>query len=142
MRGFPKFNPRRCTGCEVCSNMCPTKAIEIIDNYTQKTRKVKLWFGACIFCGNCRDFCPDEVIELTDKPIPPSPNKWIFEELEIELAACENCGKNYYPAALYEKVNRSIIKNYKNYKLREKFKKVCSKCKLLHYAKIFTKTLS
>jgi formate hydrogenlyase subunit 6/NADH:ubiquinone oxidoreductase subunit I len=139
MRGTPQFNHKTCTGCGACSNVCPTRAIEIIDNYQSNKRKIRLWLGACIFCGNCRDFCPEHAIELTDKPVAPSPSKWIFEELETELAVCEKCDKLFSPSPLYEKVNELMLRDYQQ---RETFKKICERCKRLYYAKIYTKTLS
>lgn len=137
MRGAPQFNPKRCTGCGACSNVCPTRAIEIIDDYRINMRKIRLWLGACIFCGNCRDFCPEYAIELTDRPVAPSSKKWVFKELEIELAVCEKCGKTFSPILLHEKVNELKLRGYQS---REKLETFCEKCKRLHYAKIYTKT--
>ncbi|MEM0049235.1 MAG: 4Fe-4S binding protein [Candidatus Bathyarchaeia archaeon] len=134
MSGSPKFIPKKCTGCGACVNICPTKAIEFIDDCAKKIREIKIWLGACIFCGNCNHFCPEKAIELKDNLIAPSPNKWIFEKLTIRLATCEKCGQVFSPAPLYEKINNLLtLKNYN---------KLCLRCKQMYYAEIYSKTMA
>ena len=138
MRGSPRFNHNRCTGCGACSNICPTQAIEIIDDQQNNLRKIELWLGACIFCGYCRDICPEGAIELLNEPVPPSPHKKIFEEVEVELAICEVCGKAFSSASLYRKIN---IPKGRDFQPKDKFQTICEKCRRLSYAKIYARTM-
>lgn len=44
-----------CNGCQLCSKICPTNSIKMID----KTPK---WFSTCEQCMRCVNFCPNKSI--------------------------------------------------------------------------------
>ena len=50
----------KCLGCEACQEICPVKAVEVID------RKAVVDFGICINCGRCIKECPFEAIALLE----------------------------------------------------------------------------
>jgi len=72
-RGEQDFDKSRCKGCGLCANMCPNKAIEMIDIKENGTMKKypKIDLGKCCFCGLCQDICPESAIKLT-RNIPKS----------------------------------------------------------------------
>ncbi len=67
--GFEAFvHSEKCTGCTICIDRCPMKAIDIIDDIAS----VKS--AECIGCGLCVTACPTEAIELkARKPVPSIP---------------------------------------------------------------------
>jgi len=44
-----------CNGCQICSKICPTKSIKIIENKP-------VWTSTCEQCMRCVNFCPKEAI--------------------------------------------------------------------------------
>ena len=101
-RGRPRFNVDGCIGCGACSQVCPPKCIEVIDdlNSTPPKRLLIQHLDACIVCGQCERYCPTrEGIRMT--------SEWDFagfgpedfeERIEKELVMCEICGDLLAPA--------------------------------------------
>ena len=52
MRSRPKVFKDECVGCEKCKNVCPAKAITMVDGKPKIDRK------KCITCFCCQEFCP------------------------------------------------------------------------------------
>lgn len=48
----PECNKSKCIGCQKCFNMCPAKAIKMVNNKPVIDRK------KCIKCYCCQEFCP------------------------------------------------------------------------------------
>ncbi|MCX7802374.1 MAG: 4Fe-4S binding protein [Meiothermus ruber] len=55
-----------CTLCPVCSNVCPTKAVERERAPGGEEYVLKLNVSACTGCGACLESCPPQVISLTE----------------------------------------------------------------------------
>lgn len=101
-RGRPRFNVDGCVGCGACSQVCPSKCIEVIDDLdsTPPKRVLIQHLDACIVCGQCERYCPtQEGIRMT--------REWDFagfgpedfeERIEKELVLCEICGDLLAPA--------------------------------------------
>ncbi len=51
------LNPSRCTRCQECLDVCPTK-VNIFDVVRKRPTE-------CILCGACADACPNNALELT-----------------------------------------------------------------------------
>ena len=49
---FPKLDKKCCIGCGKCAQLCPAKAIAMIDHKPRINRKI------CIHCFCCQEFCP------------------------------------------------------------------------------------
>lgn len=52
----PTLKPAVCVGCEVCYNICPVKAIAMVDKKPKIDRK------KCIRCFCCQEFCPQSAM--------------------------------------------------------------------------------
>jgi ferredoxin len=52
-RNFKVYD--NCNGCQLCSKICPTQSIKIID-------KKPKWLSTCEQCMRCVNFCPNESI--------------------------------------------------------------------------------
>ena len=54
---FPHPNVK-CIGCGQCAEICPRKAIKIVD------KKVKIDYSKCIKCYCCQEICSYNAIDL------------------------------------------------------------------------------
>lgn len=71
------INGKRCKGCEVCSKICPTKAITMkIDANGELFANVD--YKKCIYCNKCHTACPYKVVEI----IEPKGYKKVSKEIE------------------------------------------------------------
>jgi NAD-dependent dihydropyrimidine dehydrogenase PreA subunit len=64
-----KVDEAKCTGCEVCVNVCPTEAISMVND------KARIDGEKCIDCGRCVQVCPQEAIYYdvqTRQNFPPN----------------------------------------------------------------------
>ncbi len=56
---------KMCTGCGVCSNVCPNKCIEMISDPIEGFLYPVINYADCINCNNCKEICP--IINKTKK---------------------------------------------------------------------------
>lgn len=49
-----------CIKCRTCQKVCPSSAIEIVEN------EFIIDLKKCIFCGNCAFYCPVKAINMTE----------------------------------------------------------------------------
>ena len=54
---LPLIDLRRCTGCGICAQLCPTHAVELLHGKATITRP-----DACSFCEVCETYCPSGAI--------------------------------------------------------------------------------
>lgn len=62
-RGRIEFNREKCIGCQLCSRVCPAKAIEVIED--EKGKRPVFLIYRCIYCGQCAEVCPTKAITLS-----------------------------------------------------------------------------
>lgn len=56
---YPEIDPERCTGCQLCVDICPTNAL------AQVAGKAALVHpDLCTYCTVCEDKCPEDAIAL------------------------------------------------------------------------------
>lgn len=68
-RGEHSFDEEKCIGCGLCANVCPNKAIKMVETSDGKRPEIDL--SKCSFCGLCEDICPTGALKLT-KGLPKS----------------------------------------------------------------------
>lgn len=74
-RGKIALNRDKCTGCQLCIKICPTKAIE----FMPEEKKVKIFVSRCCFCAQCNDICPTGALSMTDEFMLSSYEKYSDE---------------------------------------------------------------
>jgi len=101
-RGRPKFDEKECVGCGGCANVCPSNAIELIDNPEEKKRILIHHPDKCIFCGECERNCITEKgIRLTQEfdisyfDTPETVENKVGNLEEYEEGAVEEYGEVY-----------------------------------------------
>ncbi len=131
-RGKPLYDRDKCIGCGACSQVCPAKAITVVDQGS--TRVLRVWHGHCAFCGRCEDTCPWEAIKLSREYVIVTYNKEEAEDkLELELAACASCGSYFTTSRqlskIVELVEESINKRGASLEEYRKLISLCPPCR-------------
>lgn len=65
LRGRPVWDMKLCVGCELCSQICPAGAVEMIGKGLEA--EIKLYVDRCIFCAQCAEDCPVGAISMTEE---------------------------------------------------------------------------
>jgi heterodisulfide reductase subunit A len=60
---IPVIDEDECSGCGLCEQTCPFKAIQVEE--TEKGRKAKVIAASCKGCGACGAGCPQKAITMT-----------------------------------------------------------------------------
>jgi len=61
---IPVVNPQLCKGCEVCVEICPDNAIEIVE------KKSFIDYNRCTCCGVCDRVCRYGALEVKHPQMP------------------------------------------------------------------------
>ncbi len=131
-RGYPQVDAEKCTGCGACEQVCPTRAIELIDG--EEKRVVKFKYEKCISCASCEEACPEDAIEMAaERPPPTRDRKAIGTSVEVGLAKCLDCSTPFVPSRQLRALSDRIVSNVGEYKaLRDEIERaasICAKCR-------------
>ncbi|MCS7179964.1 MAG: 4Fe-4S binding protein [bacterium] len=95
-RGKPQYNEDECVGCGGCFQVCPSNAIDMIDNLEDKKRILIHNPDKCIFCGECERNCiTKKGIKLTEQfdiSYLKEPEE-VTHKVEHNLILCIFCGE-------------------------------------------------
>jgi len=95
-RGKVEFDDKECVGCGACVEVCPAKALELVDDLKTGKRQIIHHYDICIFCGQCQANClTKKGIKLTqeyDLAFLKDRDKQITS-VEKNLVFCECCGE-------------------------------------------------
>jgi NAD(P)H-quinone oxidoreductase subunit I len=78
VRGLLKWDPEKCTGCQLCVKDCPADALHM-DIIDRKAKRFVMHYHAdrCIYCGQCVVNCRFDCLEL-------SSHNWELAALAVE----------------------------------------------------------
>ena len=62
-RGFPFVTPEKCNGCKRCTRVCPSGALEIVDQEDGGRHHITN-IARCTRCQQCEEECPQDAIHL------------------------------------------------------------------------------
>lgn len=95
-RGITRYDETTCIGCGACAQVCPAKAIEMVDDLTgaKPVRRLTIRYDVCIFCGHCALNCTTEtgIYNSKDYDLATLDRSSLFTSIEKELVVCEGCG--------------------------------------------------
>jgi hydrogenase-4 component H len=96
-RGKPKFVEAECIGCGACAQVCPARAIEVVNvvEGSGGRRTLTVHHDHCIFCGQCHRYCTTkEGIVLTNEYETGTYDRSLaISSVEKELVVCQECGE-------------------------------------------------
>jgi hydrogenase-4 component H len=94
-RGKPEFNEAECVGCNACAEVCPARAIEVVDDKAAKTRTLIHHQDQCIYCQQCEKACiTKKGITLTREYDLATYDRTRSVTTSIKkLVICDNCGE-------------------------------------------------
>lgn len=82
---------RKCTGCNNCAIICPTKIIVIRDGYPQ----VDFSAAGCTFCGECVRVCTPGALHRNEEAEPWAIKARVSEKCLAERGVeCRICGEH------------------------------------------------
>ena len=88
-----KLSPEKCRLSGICASVCPTDALQFLENNQGKELSFKM--GLCVGCEACVYICPEEALEI-DKEIDlgllSSPQQTI---MKLKYRFCTSCGKQF-----------------------------------------------
>ncbi|WP_456375276.1 4Fe-4S dicluster domain-containing protein [Thiolapillus sp.] len=87
----PQIQPRQCTGCDACINLCATQALRY--ERDEDIARYKINAPMCSGCGICVDACTQNAIQL--KPW----GHWEEESLSLSHGTCRRCGNDFHVPA-------------------------------------------
>jgi len=96
-RGKPKFIEAECIGCGACAQVCPARAIDVVDAVDEGVgrRTLTIHHDHCIFCGQCHRYCTtQEGVVLTNEFETGTYDRaQAVATVEKELVICQECGE-------------------------------------------------
>lgn len=86
LRGFHTNDWEKCIGCGTCEDICPTKAITMVERLDVDEKAGALQqrpaidYGRCCFCALCVDTCTTDSLEMSNEYIYANddPDKFFF----------------------------------------------------------------
>ncbi|MFA4966940.1 MAG: 4Fe-4S dicluster domain-containing protein [Candidatus Margulisiibacteriota bacterium] len=98
-RGKPQFYEHDCVGCNACAEVCPARAIEVVDDKEKQLRTLTHHQDICIYCQQCELACitGKGIILTKEFDLATFDRKSSITQSKKKLVICENCGEIIAP---------------------------------------------
>ncbi|MBL7197430.1 MAG: 4Fe-4S binding protein [Candidatus Omnitrophica bacterium] len=111
---MPWVDKDKCTGCRICVEKCPVKAISLSAGQAgMEDEKAKINMEECIHCGICHSVCPEEAVRHDSEKIP----EVIKANVEMTKKFMELCAKYLGDTKEKNKCLGRMIKHFGKEKL-------------------------
>jgi ech hydrogenase subunit C len=132
LRGRMSHDPEKCTACGACVNMCPSGAIDLLEEDGRFRIVFHLW--KCSFCGTCQNVCPEEAVKLTSECYLHGQEKMPFQvQGDMPREACAICGKPHLTSIQKKAVLSRILEHDSDMRARQEDVTlslgICAACK-------------
>ncbi|HID25091.1 MAG TPA: 4Fe-4S dicluster domain-containing protein [Thermoplasmata archaeon] len=77
-RGKITYDRDKCIGCQLCTKVCPTDAIEFIPE-----KKIRIYVNRCTFCAQCTEICPVQCLHMSNEFLLANTDRF-SEELIVD----------------------------------------------------------
>ena len=78
-RGKIVYDREKCIGCRLCTKVCPSDAIE----YIEDKKKIRIYVNRCTFCAQCTDACPVNALSMSKEFLLSTTDKF-SKDLVVE----------------------------------------------------------
>ncbi|MFO7618554.1 MAG: 4Fe-4S dicluster domain-containing protein [Thermoplasmata archaeon] len=130
LRARIAIDETKCTACGACANMCPSGAIDLVEELGRFKITYNLW--KCSFCGTCQQVCPEEAVRLTADYVMQDVSKTgLVTTGEMDRMNCSGCGKPHITITQFKAVKARILEHAPDLdagKVAESLS-LCSRCK-------------
>jgi len=96
-RGRPKFVAEECIACGACAEVCPARAIEVVNVVEGGVgrRTLTIHHDHCIFCGQCQRYCTTQagVVLTNEYETGTYDRSAAVAAVEKDLVVCKECGE-------------------------------------------------
>jgi len=86
----PQLNENRCNGCDACIKLCPTDALQLIQDENTSTTGYKLDPASCTGCGICTTVCELQAISVNSQSLSTA------RIISLSEKQCTACGNNFH----------------------------------------------
>jgi len=78
-RGKITYDREKCTGCKLCTRVCPSRAIEFLP----EEKKTRIFVSRCCFCALCTNICPRNALSMSDEFLLSTYDKYADELIVV-----------------------------------------------------------
>lgn len=116
LRGFHTNDWEKCIGCGTCEDICPTRAITMVqradlkDEAGQLQQRPVIDYGRCCFCALCVDTCTTESLKMSKEYIYADTDPDQFNLMPESTWQGEQVEQGYYKTEVTELLDLSRIK--------------------------------
>jgi len=86
----PQLDENRCNGCDACIKLCPTDALQLIQDENTSTIGYQLDPASCNGCGICTTVCELQAISVNSQSLSTA------RTISLNEKQCTACGNNFH----------------------------------------------